>query len=196
MYTIYKITCKSNDRTYYGRSQEVVKRWRSHRNMLRKNSHSNSELQLDWNLFGEDAFVFEVIELCSDYQESLEKEQKLIDYTRGVSYNIANSTLGGDTFTHNPRREEIRELKSRIFSGEGNPMFGKEKSERMIASVKEANSKKVSINGIIYGSLTEASAALGVKISTVSYRLKAESDKYKTWIYVDEEMPNDYRNHA
>ncbi|MCG7383360.1 hypothetical protein MH144_11950 [Paenibacillus sp. ACRRY] len=75
-------------------------------------------------------------------------------------------------------------------------MFGKEKSERMIASVKEANSKKVSINGIIYGSLTEASAALGVKISTVSYRLKAESDKYKTWIYVDEEMPNDYRNHA
>jgi len=164
--------------------------------MLRKNSHSNSELQLDWNLFGEDDFVFEVIELCSDYQESLEKEQKLIDDSRGVSYNIANSTLGGDTFTHNPRREEIRELKSRIFSGEGNPMFGKEKSERMIASVKEANSKKVSINGIVYGSLTEASAALGVKISTVSYRLKAESDKYKTWIYVDEEMPNDYRNHA
>lgn len=196
MYVIYEIECRPNGRKYFGRSQEVQKRWRAHRNMLRKGNHSNHDMQRDWKEFGEEAFEFRVTRLLNDYDESVSAEQELIDSSRGESYNIANSTSGGDTFTYNPRKEEIRKLKSAMTSGEGNPMFGKEKSELTITRIKEANSKRVRIFGVEYPSASEASRILGIVKSTVYYRLNAESENYRDWVYIDEEMPNDYRNHA
>ncbi|MDR9852932.1 GIY-YIG nuclease family protein [Paenibacillus sp. VCA1] len=196
MFVVYEIECKPNGRKYFGRSQEVQKRWRAHRNMLRKGAHSNSDLQRDWEEFGEDNFKFRVLQLFDNYEESVTAEQHLIDSSRGESYNIANSTYGGDTFTFNPRKEEIRRLRREQMSGSGNPMFGREKSDFIITRIKEANSKRIRIEGNQYASTTEASKILGVGISTIHYRLNAKSDKYRDWVYVDEEMPNDYRNHA
>jgi group I intron endonuclease len=196
MNVVYEIVCNPTMRKYFGRSQEVEKRWRSHRNMLRKNEHPNTEMQRDWSFYGEAAFSFNVLFEQSTKEVSLEVEQTLIDLTRGLSYNIANADSGGDTFTHNPRQEEIRRLKSRNSRGANNPMYGKEKNELTIRRIKEANSKPISVDGVQYGSLTEASAALGVNVTTVAYRLNSDSLRFKGWVYVDKEMPNDYRNHA
>lgn len=196
MYNVYEIVCTPNSRKYYGRSQEVEKRWRSHRNMLRKNEHSNIEMQNDWNEFGEDAFRFNIIETFTDIDASIAAEQTLIDDSMGISYNISNAKAGGDTFTNNPRREEIRALHSLQTSGERNPMYGREKSPYTLQRIKEANSKPVIIDGTRYESLTQASRTLNVKQSTVSFRLNSESERFRTWVYVDRGMPNDYRNHA
>ena len=51
-YNIYKIICKVNSKEYYGRSQEVEKRFRAHKNMLRSNTHRNMYMQEDWNKYG------------------------------------------------------------------------------------------------------------------------------------------------
>lgn len=184
-YTIYTITCKNNGKIYYGRSQEFEKRTRSHLNMLRSNTHYNLYMQEDFNKYGESSFVFEIIHEYDNIQKSIEIEQQYIDENIGIGYNIGGSINGGDLFTTNPRKEEIRELRRKLATGKNNPMYGKPKSQKMIDAVKKANSKSVSIEGVVYSSISEASKKLGIGGTTISYRINAQTDRFKDWVYVD-----------
>ena len=130
-YDIYSITCLINNKVYFGRSQEIKKRWRAHKHMLRKSSHYNPLLQSDWNLYGEDNFDFSILHSTSDYNESILIEQRYIDSENYEKYNIADAKKGGDTFSRNPNQERTRKLKSINTSGKNNPMYGKPKSERI-----------------------------------------------------------------
>ena len=183
-YVVYEITCKVNGRKYYGRSQEYDKRRRAHLNMLRSNTHRNMYMQEDWNSFGEDCFTFKIIHTFDCLEDSIQAEQRYIEGNLGVGYNIGGASDGGDRMIHNPRREETLKLKSKVFSGEGNPMFGRPKTEKMIASVKESNSKKVSIDGKIYSSVVEASKVLGINKNTIYSRVRSKT--FHTYYYVDD----------
>ena len=183
IYNIYKIICKTNKKEYYGRSQEVEKRFRAHKNMLRKNEHRNMYLQNDWNEYGEEDFEFIILHEYRSLDESIEKEQYYIDKNIGIGYNIGDSKDGGDRMRYNPRKEETTKLKSKIFSGKGNPMYGRKKSQKMLDSVKEANSKKVSIDGIIFSSVTEAANVYNIKVNTACYRLSSKTERFKNWFY-------------
>lgn len=180
-YDVYSITCLNNGKVYFGRSQEIEKRWRSHKNMFRKSEHNNTKMQNDWNEYGEESFLFEIIYTTNDLNDAIMIEQQYIDSDIFNKYNISNAKIGGDTFTNNPRKEEIRKLKSIASSGERNPMYGKPKSEKMLQRVKEVNSKKVIINGILYSSITEAGKAHDMKISTACYRIKSKN--FQDWNY-------------
>ncbi len=155
--------------------------------MLRKSQHNNLLLQEDWNTYGEDNFIFEIIHTYQNLEESINKEQELINKNIGVGYNIGSSTNGGDLFTTNPRKEEIRAIRHEKMAGKNNHQYGKPKTKKMIDAVKKANSKRVLIEGKIYNSLTEASKELGMKINTVSYRLKSKT--YSDWMYDDNKSP-------
>lgn len=183
-YDVYKIECDANGKIYFGRSQELEKRWRAHRNMLRSNTHRNLHLQEDWNIYGEHSFEFEVLETFSDLELSVAREQELIESNLGVGYNIGGAMDGGDRMLHNPRREETLKLKSEVFSGKGNPMYGRPKSQKMIDRVKEVNSKRVSIEGTEYPSVAEAIRMLGLNPSTAYFRVK--SDSFPEWFYIDD----------
>lgn len=186
VYNVYKIVCKINKKVYYGRSQEIEKRFRAHKNMLRKNEHRNMYLQDDWNKYGEENFEFVIIHEFHSLEESIEKEQYYIDKNLGTGYNIGGSKDGGDRMIHNPRREETLKLKSKIFSGKGNPMYGRKKSQKMLDSVKEANSKKVSINGVVFSSVTEAAKTYNIRVNTACYRLSSKTERFKNWFYINE----------
>lgn len=71
---IYKITNKLNGRIYIGSAKRFKERWQSHAYSLRKQKHSNKFLQADFNKCGEEAFVFEVIEVT----EGKSKEERLL----------------------------------------------------------------------------------------------------------------------
>jgi group I intron endonuclease len=58
---VYTIVNKINNKIYVGGSANIAKRKREHFNLLRKGKHPNSRLQHDYNIFGEDAFEFEII---------------------------------------------------------------------------------------------------------------------------------------
>lgn len=182
---IYKILCETNSKFYIGMSQEYEKRWRSHINQLRLGKHNNYHLQEDWLQYGEDDFTFELLHEFNEKELCMQKEIETINSCdEAVLYNIVKDvSIGGDGFTHNPRKDEIRELKSKSVSGSKNPMYGKPKSDKMLSSVKEANSKPVVIKGIEYKSLTEASEKLGMRHNIISYRINATSDKFREWTY-------------
>lgn len=62
MVGIYKIENTENGKVYVGQSVTIERRFTSHRTALRGDYHNNSKLQEDFNKFGEDAFLFEILE--------------------------------------------------------------------------------------------------------------------------------------
>lgn len=89
---IYQIKNLINNKVYIGSSVNAEMRFYSHRRLLRKGTHDNEHLQNAWNKYGENAFSFDVIELC---EESVLREieqihmddKKVLD--RSYGYNIA-----------------------------------------------------------------------------------------------------------
>ena len=59
---IYKITNLINKKYYIGSSLDIKRRWKEHRRNLIKNKHNNIHLQKSWNKYGENSFLFEIIE--------------------------------------------------------------------------------------------------------------------------------------
>ncbi len=59
---IYTITNKVNNKIYIGKTNNFISRKNHHKCDLRKGTHINFYLQSAWNKYGEDNFVFEIIE--------------------------------------------------------------------------------------------------------------------------------------
>ena len=80
-FNYYQIINIKNNKKYIGITEKEVNiRFKEHKNLLNKNKHPNYNLQKDWNLFGEENFVFSLIESC-DYnslEEGYEREHYLI----------------------------------------------------------------------------------------------------------------------
>ena len=86
---IYKITNIVNGDSYIGSSNNVKRRWREHKCTSRWNEHPNSQLYHDFQKYGIDKFVFEVI--AEVEEDSLkEMEQRFIEKLH-PTYNQMNA---------------------------------------------------------------------------------------------------------
>jgi group I intron endonuclease len=89
---IYQIRNVINNKIYVGSTINLIQRKKAHEYLLRKNKHKNDYLQNSWNKHGEDAFVFEVLEVVDDILFILVREQYYIDKTESFlrihGYNI------------------------------------------------------------------------------------------------------------
>lgn len=56
----YRITCLPADKSYIGRSVNVLQRWANHRWALARGSHRNGPLQRAWREHGPEAFSFSI----------------------------------------------------------------------------------------------------------------------------------------
>jgi group I intron endonuclease len=61
---VYQIRCIANGKVYVGSAICFDQRWTNHRNQLRRGVHCSRYLQNAWNKYGENQFVFEVLELA------------------------------------------------------------------------------------------------------------------------------------
>ena len=104
MIGIYRIKNLKNKKCYYGSSKNIEKRWRTHSNNLKNGKHHNIHLQRSWDKYGEDNFVFELVEECNE-TILLELEQKYLDLN--PEFNIGIKSSGGDNLTKNPNKEDI-----------------------------------------------------------------------------------------
>jgi GIY-YIG catalytic domain len=86
---VYRIT--GPDRVYIGSSDDIPRRWKSHRSQLRGSRHHNYRLQAAWNEYGEAAFAFIVIEEVSAPTDLIAAEQHHLNaaLVAGPVYNLA-----------------------------------------------------------------------------------------------------------
>ena len=117
---VYLIRNIISNRVYVGSSIDIERRWRNHKKDLRKGKHHSPHLQRAWNKHGEDAFVFEIIELCPP-DDILVVEQNYIDTLRPFynTYLIAGSRRGVRA------SEETRAKQSASMKGKPGTMNGK-----------------------------------------------------------------------
>jgi group I intron endonuclease len=82
---IYQIRNIKNNKVYIGSSIDIEKRWRSHRSNLDRNEHHSQKLQGDWNKYGDEYFIFEILEEIKEENIELSRhelyviEQKYLD---------------------------------------------------------------------------------------------------------------------
>lgn len=136
---IYKITNTTNSKAYVGQSSDIKVRFKSHISDLKRGAHSNRYLQNSWSKHGEEAFEFEILELCTKDKTS-EREiywiKKLNTFNDG--YNL---TEGGEGATGYEFTEADRIKMSK--AQEGNQKWlGKKHSKESRAKIAESNRRR------------------------------------------------------
>ena len=74
---VYRIRNSQNDKVYIGFATDLEDRFNRHKTELKFGSHRNKELQKMWNLYGESALEFEILDVLDqkeDTQASSDKE--------------------------------------------------------------------------------------------------------------------------
>ncbi len=93
---VYAIICTITGKRYVGSSKRLYKRLTGHRRSLRKGRHHSAHLQRAWNLYGEEAFVVEILEYC-EQEALLDREQGYLDllrtYDHSCGYNMVPTAL-------------------------------------------------------------------------------------------------------
>jgi hypothetical protein len=118
-----------------------------------------------------------------------------------MSYNIKDDSLGGDTFTNNPNKEQIRlnqrnsqlkryenpleRLKSNPFKDTSNERLNELKAIWSNASKGRLNgrAKKIIVNDKLYFTIDEATEDLLLTREQIKYRLK--NNKFENFKYCD-----------
>lgn len=105
MYYIYKIENLINHKTYIGLTNNIIRRKSRHFSDLRNNTHDNSFLQKEFNIYGEKNFSFEVIfEADITSQEISDKERfyikKYDSYRNGYNQNEGGNFGPSNGGTH------------------------------------------------------------------------------------------------
>lgn len=115
---IYSILNVVNGKRYIGSSVDIYSRLHEHFHNLRNNKSHNKHLQSSWNKYGEENFIFNVLEFCES-ENRFDREQFYLDMLK-PEYNFASlvvANFGRDMSIE--QREKISEtLKSKYASGE------------------------------------------------------------------------------
>ena len=166
MAVIYRITNMLTEDFYIGSTQSFERRVWQHRYDLRRNGHKNPHMQASWNKYGEDAFVFEVLEEAEDGEGVLKLENKYLHKCVGLPscFNVNKDAVSarlGQTLTEETKAlisqsrkgkhaglkhyrygqvvsEEVRVKISETQKGRPNPRKGKKMSEQGRANVVAA----------------------------------------------------------
>lgn len=160
---IYSIFNVVNGKKYIGSSKDIYNRWHEHLHLLRRNDSHNKHLQAAFNKYGEDNFVFNILEFCKE-EERFDREQYYINFML-PEYNFSLNVLANsDREISVEQRKQISEtLKKKYASGELTPYIRKD----------------ISVNNFVYNietwklagtfeTLRDTARALNIDKATVS----------------------------
>lgn len=109
---IYAIVNVLNNHKYIGSSRHIRNRLYQHRANLRRNRHHSTHLQNAYNKYGEDKFIWIILEICEPVRDTLIYiEQKYLDLK--PEYNVAElascpAQLHQSQETKNKRAAKLR----------------------------------------------------------------------------------------
>jgi len=88
---IYSIINTINGKRYIGSSNDIYNRLHTHLSKLRNNTSHNRHLQNSWNKYGEDEFMYNILEFCLE-SEQFDKEQDYLDFIN-PEYNFSKQVI-------------------------------------------------------------------------------------------------------
>lgn len=171
---VYKISnnlCPEG-KYYIGYSCHIRRRWNNHKRLLKNEKHVNMYLQRAYNKYGAECFTYEILHECETKEEAQEYETSYLqDLTiRDKLYNLLYDSIGGDTMTHHPNREEI---------------LRKNKILRQLQTSYRKDAPIV-IDGVNYSGITEAGKILNIPSRTINDRIYSSSPKFINYHFLDE----------
>ena len=149
---VYIIRCLVNDKVYVGQTLNLKHRINSHRCDLRK-GRGLQKLQADWNLYGEDNFVFEEIIQCETKKQSNELEKLYIKQFDSINngYNTNPGGIGQGNFNylngmygkrHTKQSKELMSKNRRgLTAGKNNPNYGNHSNTKYTEEVRRKMSE-------------------------------------------------------
>lgn len=128
---VYKITCVTNNKIYIGSAcgtkhslktrNGFVGRWCSHISKLKANTHANKHLQSAWNKYGEDSFMFEIIEFCS-ILNAKKREDYYINFYQSSNHDYGFNMLSGHLANYKAKTPEQKKKISERLKGRKRPL--------------------------------------------------------------------------
>lgn len=140
-----------NGKLYIGCSVDVNRRFNSHKNKLVNGVHPNLHLQQSWNKYGQEAFIFEIIEECND-SVLYEREHYYTTY-----YNTLDNKIGYNKLptAENKRpaylTEEIKQKISKSKKGIPCKYKGVKRPAEVVEKIKLNRKSTAGINNPMYG---------------------------------------------
>jgi len=141
---IYQIENQVNGKRYIGSAANLRRRWARHLNDLRRGEHHNRYLQRAFDKYGEEAFVFFILENIEP-ENLIVREQRYLD-TFNPEYNIsptAGSSLGVRYTEETCAKMSIAHMGERSPNygkfGEQHPMYGRRHSAETRAKMRAAH---------------------------------------------------------
>ena len=84
----YSITCTETGRIYYGSTSHLYRRKKQHMNSLAAGTHPVETMQADYNRYGAESFVFEVVTYCEPRHLKLNEAALVNEWIfQDLSYN-------------------------------------------------------------------------------------------------------------
>ena len=150
---VYQITNITNKKIYVGSSKNLKQRFNDHKKLLRHNKHPNNHLQSAWVKYGENNFIFEIIEFTTN-ENLLIREQYYIDllssYDNKIGYNLSK-TAGNNLGYKFSEESKIKISKSKINFELQNELKEKVKNINNVYLNFEKNTKlNVDVNNPFY----------------------------------------------
>jgi len=118
---IYKIENLVDGKIYVGSSIELIKRKSKHFYLLRKGIHDNIHLQNAYNKFGENSFVFIILEYCV-VENLIDRENYYIFAYKSNEGNYGYNLATVNEFRRNTFNQEVK-VKLSKFNQEKNGNF-------------------------------------------------------------------------
>lgn len=146
---IYLIKNIKNKKVYIGSAISLISRLSKHIHDLKNNKHHSIHLQNAWNKYGEDCFIFGIVEIIEDKNQLTIYEQKYMDkymsFDQNYGYNVcplAKNNLGC---------KHQRGLKEKSIRSKGinNGFYGKKHTIDSLKKISEFNyMKKLTSNDV------------------------------------------------
>jgi group I intron endonuclease len=148
---VYKIHHVDSGRAYIGSAVSLRARLLRHKNELSRGIHTNSKLQRAWNKYGEESFLFSVVEYVADKDQLTAREQAWIDAECAAErgFNIC-PTAGSILGTKRPPHVIAKVIATHL---------GSKRSEATKALIREARARQAPLSVEGRAKLAAATAA-------------------------------------
>lgn len=156
---IYKIINVVNNKFYVGSAVDLKRRKTRHFSELRTNKHKNKHLQAAWVKYGEQAFVFVVVEELPDDADLLAAENVWLKehvgkdycYNLGVDATAPMTGMGGELSPTWGRKRTLEELAAQNWTGKTHTEEAKEKIRSHLIGKPKSAEVRAKISATLSG---------------------------------------------